>query len=388
METTGRRRFRRVLVGSTTSLAVLVAGATATYGVVGLSTATDTALRDRAVATTTPIAAQGEAGQETEREQTSSALPAPAPVTAPAARLPETPAAPGPVLEPGDHGRKVRVLQARLAQLLWFTPPVTGDYDRATTRGVRGFQGKRGFERTGVVDERTWRRLLSMTTRPSDDVLFNRSGKPLFEPGDEGIRVRRIQARLRQIGWYFGDVTGTYGPSTRSAVLGFQGKRGIPQTGVVDRRTLTLLVGMTHDPTADELANRPPDPADGQPLDPRCKTGRVLCIDKTSRSLRWVVDGKVRVAVDVRFGSAELPTREGVFSVYRKSRDHVSSLYHTSMPFAMFFSGGQAVHYSPDFAATGYNGASHGCVNVRDYDAIARLYDQVPLGTPVVIYWS
>ena len=47
------------------------------------------------------------------------------------------------------------------------------------------------------------------------------------------------------------------------------------------------------------------------------------------------------------------------------------------MPFAMFFSGGQAVHYSPDFAAVGYNGASHGCVNVRDYDGIAWLFDQV-----------
>ncbi len=58
------------------------------------------------------------------------------------------------------------------------------------------------------------------------------------------------------------------------------------------------------------------------------------------------------------------------------------------MPFAMFFSGGQAVHYSPDFAANGYNGASHGCVNVRDYNAIAGLYDRVPLGTKVVIYWS
>jgi hypothetical protein len=55
--------------------------------------------------------------------------------------------------------------------------------------------------------------------------------------------------------------------------------------------------------------------------------------------LRWVVDGKVLRTVDVRFGSELLPTREGVFSVYRMSRDHVSSLYNTSMPFAMFFSG-------------------------------------------------
>ena len=123
-------------------------------------------------------------------------------------------------------------------------------------------------------------------------------------------------------------------------------------------------------------------------LDPRCTTGRVLCVDKSSRTLRWVVDGQVLKTVDVRFGSDELPTREGAFHVFEKSRDHVSSIFDTSMPFAMFFSGGQAVHYSPDFAANGYYGASHGCVNVRDYDAVAWLYDQVQVGDEVIVYWS
>ena len=47
------------------------------------------------------------------------------------------------------------------------------------------------------------------------------------------------------------------------------------------------------------------------------------------------------------------------------------------MPFAMFFSGGQAVHYSSDFAARGYAGATHGCVNVRDLAGIRWLFDQV-----------
>ena len=93
-------------------------------------------------------------------------------------------------------------------------------------------------------------------------------------------------------------------------------------------------------------------------------------------------------AVPVAVGSDELPTREGTFSVFSKSRDHVSTLYDTSMPFAMFFSGGQAVHYSPDFAANGYSGASHGCVNVRDYDAVAGLFDQVREGDDVIVYRS
>lgn len=226
---------------------------------------------------------------------------------------------------------------------------------------------------------------------PSKEAGPPPAGPALLSPGDTGPEVRDLQARLKQIDWFSGDVTDTYGDVTTEAVRGFQAKRGFEVTGEVDRRTLDRLHAMTRQPTKAELTNQPPPGNGGNtpgPLDPRCTTGRVLCIDKSSRTLRWVVDGDVRKTVDVRFGSAELPTREGVFSVERKSRDHVSSLYHTPMPFAMFFSRGQAVHYSPDFAATGYNGASHGCVNVRDHDAVAWLFDQVALGDKVVIYWS
>ena len=90
----------------------------------------------------------------------------------------------------------------------------------------------------------------------------------------------------------------------------------------------------------------------------------------------------------VRFGSAETPTREGSFKLYWKSRDHVSSIYHTPMPYAMFFDGGQAVHYSADFAANGYNGASHGCVNVRDKGAVQNLFNQTVVGDKVIVYRS
>jgi lipoprotein-anchoring transpeptidase ErfK/SrfK len=72
----------------------------------------------------------------------------------------------------------------------------------------------------------------------------------------------------------------------------------------------------------------------------------------------------------------------------KSSTSLLPNLYDSSMPFAMFFDGGQAVHYSPDFAASGYDGASHGCVNLRDYDEIAALYDEVQLGDNVVVYWS
>ncbi|WP_328887465.1 L,D-transpeptidase family protein [Streptomyces sp. NBC_00316] len=210
-------------------------------------------------------------------------------------------------------------------------------------------------------------------------------GKTLMATGSQGKQVRELQARLRQIGHFNRTPTGYYGTATVAAVQSFQGKRGLDRTGRTDTLTWQKLLAMTRKPTAAEL--NPPATRPAARLDKRCLTGRVLCISKNSRSLSWVINGQVVSTMDVRFGSQYTPTREGTFSVYWKSRHHVSTIYHTAMPYAMFFSGGQAVHYSSDFAARGYSGASHGCVNVRDEGKIAALFDQVRTGDKVVIYW-
>ncbi|MGW0881735.1 L,D-transpeptidase family protein [Streptomyces sp. NPDC002671] len=207
----------------------------------------------------------------------------------------------------------------------------------------------------------------------------------LWAPGDSGSGVRELQARLRQIGWLFDGPTGAYDDLTEQAVQGFQGKRGLPRTGETDTVTWQRLLAMTHRPGQWELYLMGGQPAAAP--DPRCLTGRVLCISKTSRTLRWMVDGRTLSTVSVRFGTQYTPTREGVFHIYWKSRHHVSTLYHSPMPYAMFFSGGEAVHYSYDFAARGYAGGSHGCVNVRDETAIAELFAQVKVGDKVVVYW-
>jgi peptidoglycan hydrolase-like protein with peptidoglycan-binding domain len=303
------------------------------------------------------------------------------------AAAPPTLAPPPNVLEPGDKGEKVRELQYRLFQMAWWPELTTGTYGADTKAAVAGFQGKRGFPETGVVDPKTWKRLVAMTETPTHDQKFNilHPGPTLLGPGEEDDDVRDLQARLKQIAWLFGDVSGSYDDETVEAVRGFQEKRRIPVTGEVDQRTLDRLYAMTSTPSHEAKYNMKPKPG---ALHPECRTGRAMCVDKSRDNLRWVVDGEVVATVDVRFGSDELPTREGTFRVQRKSRDHVSSLYDTPMPFAMFFSGGQAVHYSPDFAANGYNGASHGCVNVRDHDTIAWLFDEVQYGDKVVVYWS
>ncbi|MFG2541215.1 L,D-transpeptidase family protein [Streptomyces sp. NPDC048594] len=206
----------------------------------------------------------------------------------------------------------------------------------------------------------------------------------LWTRGDSGREVRELQARLRQVEWLVDGPTGTYDDLTERAVSGFQGKRGLPRTGRTDTVTWQRLLGMTREPGKWDMYLMGGQPAAAP--DPRCTTGRVLCVSKSSRTLRWMVDGRTVSTMAVRFGSQRTPTREGVFEVYWKSREHWSTLYDTSMPYALFFSGGQAVHYSYDFAARGYAGASHGCVNVRDEAAIKDLFAQVRNGDKVVVY--
>ncbi|MEU8569115.1 L,D-transpeptidase family protein [Streptomyces pathocidini] len=211
----------------------------------------------------------------------------------------------------------------------------------------------------------------------------------LMAAGASGTSVRELQARLRELGLFDRHPTGYYGSVTAAAVRDFQLRYAtayrLARTGTVDTATWGALRTLTRPPSQAVL-----HPPTSRPLaqpDPRCLSGRVLCVSKRSSTLAWMVDGRVVSAMDVRFGAQYTPTREGTFHVYFKSRHHFSTLYRTPMPYALFFSGGQAVHYSADFAARGYGGASHGCVNVRDAGKIAALFAQVRVGDKVVVYW-
>ncbi|MFF3764605.1 L,D-transpeptidase [Streptomyces sp. NPDC001922] len=105
---------------------------------------------------------------------------------------------------------------------------------------------------------------------------------------------------------------------------------------------------------------------------------RVACVD-LPRQLMWVQEGTKVVfgPVAIRSGKPGYPTRVGWNRVYWRNKDHVSSIYHSPMPFAQFFNGGQAFHgvygniYDPDEG-------SFGCVNLRYGDA-ERMWDALRL---------
>jgi peptidoglycan hydrolase-like protein with peptidoglycan-binding domain len=58
---------------------------------------------------------------------------------------------------------------------------------------------------------------------------------------DGSRRVRELQRRLRRRGYRPGPVDGRFGPRTRSALVWFQIKHGLPETGTVDVHTLATI---------------------------------------------------------------------------------------------------------------------------------------------------
>jgi lipoprotein-anchoring transpeptidase ErfK/SrfK len=178
-------------------------------------------------------------------------------------------------------------------------------------------------------------------------------------------------------------VTGYYATKTKAAVKKFQQKVHYKQTGKVDKKTWKKLVAKTGKIVIKKAKKV------SKKIDRRCKAkGDVLCIDKTRHKVYYMKSGKIIKTLDARFGCSSSRTREGRFSVLRKKKHVISNLYGSSMPYSMFFSGGQAVHYSADFKARGYNGCSHGCVNIRDKKGLAWVYKKMEVGDPVIVYRS
>ena len=138
----------------------------------------------------------------------------------PAARAAFTP------LRFGDTGWRVRELQSRLHQLGLHSEVVTSRFDAQTRDGVRTFQARRHRETTGRVDARTWSTLVAVTTDPTREALHNiyTPGPALLAAGDRGLAVRRLQARLEQLRWWTGDVTGVYDARTTEAVARVPGQ--------------------------------------------------------------------------------------------------------------------------------------------------------------------
>jgi lipoprotein-anchoring transpeptidase ErfK/SrfK len=110
----------------------------------------------------------------------------------------------------------------------------------------------------------------------------------------------------------------------------------------------------------------------------------VVCVDLKSQTV-WIAKRGVTTwgPYAIRSGRDGYETRKGSFHVQSKDIDHVSSIYGSPMPYAMFFSGGQAFHTSDRNLYDPLG--SHGCVHILPKVA-QDMWDRVNVGTAVQVF--
>lgn len=240
-------------------------------------------------------------------------------------------------------------------------------FDRMTQTNLKRWQEQHGLEASGRLTPQTWAALVEGTAA---------------EPAGAG-NSNAGGAENSSAGW---DLVPLLGPDGTPVVT----DEGIPVMTMAGAANGGAAAPAEPAPAPAAAPAPAPAPAQesasSQPFIPAAcqRFSTLICASQGNGEVLWIKDGVVQMRFDARFGSARYPTRNGVFRVNRVSRDHYSRMYNASMPFALFFDGGRAVHYSPDFAA-GIGTNSHGCVNLRDYNGARALFDSAGLGTRVVV---
>ncbi|MCK7607531.1 peptidoglycan-binding protein [Geobacillus stearothermophilus] len=146
----------------------------------------------------------------------------------------------------GSRGDDVRKLQQQLKQLGYFTySDITGYYGVLTADAIRRFQRDNSLPVTGAVDNQTVARLASAvkakTTSPAP--IERERLAVRLSIGALGDDVKRIQTKLKELGYFWTDITGYYGTATADAVRRFQQAAQLPATGIVDGETYERLIG-------------------------------------------------------------------------------------------------------------------------------------------------
>ncbi|MCD6672507.1 MAG: peptidoglycan-binding protein [Burkholderiaceae bacterium] len=284
---------------------------------------------------------------------------------------------------------RVRELQARLRQAKYLAVDNVDDrFGMLTRKAVLDLQRDSGLPATGAVDPATWNALLQRSRAPTEAELNNLDIGPWFTAPTQPGYLRELQHRLRQVGLYGGPVDGAFDDATRRAIEVWRLRLGLVASDVMDERAWMPLVGRTRNPRYADLFDAPPASALAQELDARCAVGKVVCISRQQRLMSFVVDGEVKFTREARFARPGWESPGGEFRIWYKNSDTISKIFgeRTPMPYAIFYQGNVAIHFSQDFADKGYESGSHGCSQLRDYQVAKWLYEQVKIGDRVVVY--
>ena len=150
----------------------------------------------------------------------------------------------GGTCKPGDTGESVKKVQKRLKALGYYDKSIDGDYGNGTKSAVKEFQKKNNLKVTGEVNSATLKKLNSSDAKKASagsSSSGSSSSDGTCKPGDNGENVKKVQKRLKALGYYNSSIDGDYGNGTKSAVKEFQKKNNLKVTGEVNASTLKKL---------------------------------------------------------------------------------------------------------------------------------------------------
>jgi len=147
-----------------------------------------------------------------------------------------------PVLRMGSTGGDVSDLQARLLELGYYDGAIDGKYAAGTQSAVMEFQSRNGLVPDGIAGRQTQDLVYSSAAQAKYISASGTSGGYLLlKQGTSGLEVRKLQARLAELGYYSGGMDGIYGETTSDAVKAFQRNNGLSGDGQAGEQTQSKL---------------------------------------------------------------------------------------------------------------------------------------------------
>lgn len=159
----------------------------------------------------------------------------------------KTPAASSTTLKKGSTGSDVKKMQTRLKELGYLKDSADGDFGDATETAVKAFQAQNGLTVDGKAGTNTLNKLYSDSAKKAPTTTVTNTAKPTataftsYKNGDSGSEVKRIQQRLKELGYLTTSADGDFGAKTEAAVRAFQSRNGLTVDGKVGKNTLSKL---------------------------------------------------------------------------------------------------------------------------------------------------
>ena len=116
----------------------------------------------------------------------------------------------------------------------------SGSWYKITANGKTGYVYKKYIKITGSSDDSKKSSSKSSDSKKSSSKSSG-SSNGTCGPGDTGDAVKKVQKRLKKLGYYSGSIDGDYGNGTKSAVKAFQKRNGLDANGKVNSKTLSKL---------------------------------------------------------------------------------------------------------------------------------------------------